>query len=329
MKSTRFAKIPVTIITGFLGAGKTTFLNHILTCKKQWKFAVIVNEYAELSIDDDLLVKTDEEMVGVFGGCLCCSFRADLVQSIKTLMDRRDRFNHIIVETTGLARPGPTAQTFLMEETVKGFTFLNNIITVVDAKNAELNMSIRPETQEQIAFANSIILNKMDLVSDPTKRSIEGRLRAMNPIADLYESRQADIDPDKLLNTGAFDLSQLLENNPDFPPSDENHEDHANYSDSMQSISFEIEGTLDPDRVIAWFRWLHFTYGPNLVRTKGILSMDDSNQQVIFQGVYTRFDCTHAQPWGNKPRKSRIVLIGKELNREEIENELLKCKTSN
>ena len=143
-----------------------------------------------------------------------------------------------------------------------------------------------------------------------------------------YLRQQAKIDPDKLLYTSAFDLSQLLKNNPDFLPSNENYEDHAHYSDSMQSISFEIEGNLDPDRVISWFQWLHFTYGPNLVRTKGILSMDDSDQQVIFHGVYTNFECTHAQPWGNKPRKSRIVLIGKELNREEIENELLKCKTS-
>src|SRR5258708_3635932 len=218
------SSIPVTVITGFLGAGKTTLLNRILTEKHGKRIAVIENEFGEIGVDHQLVIQSDEEIFELNNGCICCRVRGDLIRILAKLRQRRDKFDAVLIETTGLADPGPVAQTFFTDEEIKESFKLDGIVTVVDAKHVGLHFDDMREVREQIGFADVILLNKVDLVSPEDFVKLEARIRKMNPMAKIYRTQDAKIDIAKVLNVGGFDLKRALELEPDFLKAEEEHE---------------------------------------------------------------------------------------------------------
>src|SRR5580698_1962017 len=210
------SQIPVTVLTGYLGAGKTTLLNRILSEDHGKRYAVIVNEFGEIGIDNDLIVDTDEEVFEMNNGCVCCTVRGDLIRVVQGLMKRKGRFDAIIIETTGLADPGPVAQTFFVDDDVKAKSRLDSVTTVVDAKHVLLRLSDSKVVREQIAFADQIVLNKTDLVSEDDLRMIEGRIRRMNPLAPIHRAQRSNVPLDAILGKHSFDLSRIVELEPEF-----------------------------------------------------------------------------------------------------------------
>lgn len=207
---------PVTVLTGYLGAGKTTLLNRILTEDHGKKYAVIVNEFGEIGIDNDLLVESDEEVFEMNNGCICCTVRGDLIRVIEGLMKRRDRFDGIVIETTGLADPAPVAQTFFVDEDVAKKSRLDAVVTVVDAKHVKQRIEDSQEAVDQIAFADVILLNKTDLVDADELASVRRAIRSINRFAKIHETRNSSVPLDQILNRGAFDLARILELDPEF-----------------------------------------------------------------------------------------------------------------
>lgn len=209
-------KIPVTVLTGFLGSGKTTLLNRILTEKHGKRIAVIENEFGEIGIDHQLVIQSDEEIFEMNNGCLCCTVRGDLIRILGNLLKRRDRFDHVLIETTGLADPGPVTQTFFMDEDLKENFSLDGVVTVVDAKYILLHWEEAPEVKEQVAFADVILLNKTDLVPEKEVVALEKRIRSMNRLAKVYRTERSKIEIEKVMGLGGFDLERILEHEPDF-----------------------------------------------------------------------------------------------------------------
>ena len=227
------AQVPVTVLTGYLGAGKTTLLNRILSEQHGKKYAVIVNEFGELGVDNDLVVNADEEVFEMNNGCICCTVRGDLIRIIEGLMKRKDKFDGILVETTGLADPGPVAQTFFTDDDVKARTRLDAIVTVVDAKHFLGQLEQGDEAEEQVAFADVILLNKTDLVSADDLAKVEGKIKSINPYARIHRTQKSKIELAAILDKGAFDLKRILEFEPDFLEHGHDH-DHG---DEVASLS--------------------------------------------------------------------------------------------
>src|SRR5579863_7410768 len=231
------SKIPVTVLTGYLGAGKTTLLNRILSENHGHKYAVIVNEFGEIGIDNELVVGADEEIFEMNNGCICCTVRGDLIRIIEGLMKRKGKFDAIIVETTGLADPAPVAQTFFVDADVQEASKLDAVVTVADAKWLSERLKDAPEAKNQVAFADVILLNKSDLVSPEELREVEARIRAINPYAKLHKTVKCDVPLDAVLGRNAFDLDRILEIEPDFlkvedeldPAHKRDHHDHHNH----------------------------------------------------------------------------------------------------
>jgi len=341
------AKIPVTVLTGYLGAGKTTLLNRILSEPHGKKFAVIVNEFGEIGIDNELVVNADEEVFEMNNGCICCTVRGDLVRIIDGLMRRKGKFDAIIVETTGLADPAPVAQTFFMDEAVGAKTRLDAVVTVADAKWLSDRLKDAPEAKNQIAFADVILLNKTDLVAPEELRELEARIRGLNPYARLHRTERAKIDISEVLGRNAFDLDRILTIEPDFlQGEDHDHDHHHDHGDhdhgahhhhhgnglkhyhdeDMQSVALRTDKALNPDKFFPWIQDLVANDGPSILRCKGILSFKDDPERFVFQGVHMILDGDHQRPWRpDEVRDSRIVFIGRNLPEDKIRQGFESC----
>ncbi|WP_337183669.1 GTP-binding protein [Shinella sp.] len=359
--------IPVTVLTGYLGAGKTTLLNRILTDNHGKKYAVIVNEFGEIGIDNDLIVESDEEIYEMNNGCICCTVRGDLIRVVEGLMRRPGRFDAIIVETTGLADPVPVAQTFFMDDDVRQKTELDAVVALVDAKHLPLRLKDSREAEDQIAFADVVLVNKTDLVSPEELARVEATVRAINPSARIHRTTRSEIDLTKVLDQGAFNLERALENDPHFLDHDHpdhvcgpdcghdhhhhdhdhhhhdhdhdhghHHHDHDHHHHdhgvspihdvTVQSISLR-GGEMNPERFFPWIQKITQTDGPNILRLKGIIAFAGDDERYVVQGVHMIVEGDHQRAWKDgETRESRLVFIGRDLDREKIERTFKACE---
>lgn len=354
---TPVAPIPVTVLTGYLGAGKTTLLNRILSEPHGKRYAVIVNEFGEIGIDNDLIVESDEEIYEMNNGCVCCTVRGDLIRVVEGLMRRPGRFDAIIVETTGLADPVPVAQTFFMDEDVRAKTKLDAVVALVDALHLPARLKDSREAEDQIAFADVVILNKTDLVTPEQLEAIERTVRAINPSARIHRTERAAVPLDAVLDRGAFDLSRALDNDPHFldhdhpdhactPDCDHDHDHHhhdhghdhhghshhdhaapaAIHDSTIESISLR-GGPLNPKRFFPWIEKITQLDGPNILRLKGIIAFEDDADRYVIQGIHMIVEGDHQRAWKeDEKRESRIVFIGRDLDREKLERTFLACQ---
>jgi len=336
-------KIPVTVLTGYLGAGKTTLLNRILSEPHGRKYAVIVNEFGEIGIDNELIVGADEEVFEMNNGCICCTVRGDLIRIIEGLMKRKGKFDGIIVETTGLADPAPVAQTFFVDEDVREAARLDAVVTVADAKWLSQRLRDAPEAKNQIAFADVIVLNKTDLVTPAELREVEARIRAINPYATLHRATRCDVAIADVLERRAFDLDRILDIEPEFLEVDDHEHDHSHghdhhhdqdhghglkhyHDEDMQSISARLAGDVDPDKFMPWINRLTQERGLDILRCKGIVAFKGDPKRFVFQGVHMMLDGEPQREWkAGETRESKVVFIGRNLDEAAIRAGFLAC----
>jgi G3E family GTPase len=331
-------RTPVTVLTGFLGAGKTTLLNHILTAYHGQRIAVIENEFGEVGVDQDLVIGAEEEVFEMNNGCICCTVRGDLIRILGNLMKRKDKFDYILIETTGLADPGPVVQTFFFDEEIKEKVRLDGVVTVVDCKHVALHWGDR-EVKEQIAFADVVLLNKTDLVSATEVDLLERRIKVMNATTRVVRTRKAAADVNHLLNIQGFNLSRIEQIEPtaieeahhhDHEPGEECapdcnlHHEHR-HDESISSVGIEVEGDLKATRVNEWFADLMAARGPDLYRFKGVLSLKGDPNRFVFQGVHMTLDGTPGSPWAGSRRVNKLIFIGKDLDRQALEAGFRSC----
>ncbi|MFC5990587.1 CobW family GTP-binding protein [Limoniibacter endophyticus] len=358
-------QIPVTVLTGYLGTGKTTLLNRILSENHGKRYAVIVNEFGEIGIDNDLIVESDEEIYEMNNGCICCTVRGDLVRVVEGLMRRPGRFDAILVETTGLADPVPVAQTFFMDDDVKAKTRLDAVVAMVDAKHLPLRLKDSREAEDQIAFADVVVINKTDLVTEEELRKVEATVRAINPSARIHRTERAGIDLGEVLDRGAFDLKRVLEDDPHFldahdhdhdhdhvcgPDCDHDHHDHTHHhhehvcgpdcdhdhhhhaSDihdvTVKSVSLRA-GALAPNVFFPWIQQITQLHGPNILRLKGIIALANDPDRYVVQGVHMIIEGDHQRAWkDDEKRESRLVFIGRDLPVEKLKEGFEACQAT-
>jgi G3E family GTPase len=363
-------QIPVTVLTGYLGAGKTTLLNRILTEDHGRKYAVIVNEFGEIGIDNDLIVETDEEIYEMNNGCICCTVRGDLIRVVQNLMKRPGRFDAMIVETTGLADPAPVAQTFFMDDDVRAKSRLDSVVALADAKHLLLRLKDSPEAEDQIAFADVVLLNKTDLVDAEELAHVEAVIRQINPAARVFKTSRADVDLKEILEQGKFDLARTIENDPHFLDMDDSHEcgpdcdhdhhhheghahdhghqhtdecapdcghehkhDHSGHKGLDAKVHDTTIGTvslsggeMNSELFFPWIQKITQMDGPDILRLKGIIAFSDDPDRYVVQGIHMIIEGDHQRPWKeDEKRQSRLVFIGRNLDREKLERTFAAC----
>jgi G3E family GTPase len=313
---------PVTVLTGYLGSGKTTLLNRILSETHGKHYAVIVNEFGEVGIDNDLIVNADEEIFEMNNGCICCTVRGDLIHILAGLMRRSCSFDGILVETTGLADPAPVAQTFFVDDKVRRRTKLDAIVTVADAKHLLSEIDRAHEAQEQLAFADVVLLNKTDLVSAQELADVEARIAGINRYAMVHRTQRCNVDLDKVLGKDAFNLDRVLEFEPEFLNEAHEHE----HDDQIASLSLTTNQPMKPERFVSWIQDVTQRFGMDILRMKGIIAMQDDDQRFVIQGVHMLIEGDRQRPWKpNEKRESRLVFIGRDLPSELLKQEFEEC----
>jgi G3E family GTPase len=308
--------VPVTILTGFLGAGKTTLLNRILKEDHGHRIAVIENEFGEIGVDNDIIESSDEQIVEMNNGCICCTVRGDLIRILGDLKERRDqgalKFDRVIIETTGMADPGPVAQTFFTDEEIGGYYLLDSIITLVDAKHAEKQLDEFSEAQEQVGFADRVLMSKTDLVSEVDVKKLSERIRLMNPRAPIKKVHFGEMPLGEVLDIRGFNLNAILEVDPEFL-TDTHHEHH----DQVESFVFKSSKPFDGDKLEQFLSGMIQVYGPDLLRYKGVLWMKGNARRVVFQGVHMMMGGDLGKLWGKGEKKESVmVFIGKQLPKD-------------
>lgn len=303
--------IPTTVLTGFLGAGKTTLLNHILHNTTGEKIVVVVNEYGEVGIDGQLVVDTDDEVVELNNGCICCTVRSDLISALRNLLEAGHDIDRIVIETSGLADPAPVVQTFVLDEVLSKRMALDAIVTVVDTRHivTQLEQEI---AKEQICFADLLILNKVDLESEDTLRAVETKMRSLNPLARIVRARNCNVAPSELLDIGAFDLKRILTIEPDLL---DDHEHDHEHDESITCIALQDDTPLVPELFNKWLNTLVQDTGKDLFRLKGVMNFADEPRRFVCHGVHMTLDGRPGAVW--KPgehRNSQIVFIGRNLD---------------
>ncbi len=308
--------VPVTILTGFLGSGKTTLLNRILQEDHGHRIAVIENEFGEVGVDNDIIEKSDEQIVEMNNGCICCTVRGDLIRILGDLKEKRDKgalnFDRVVIETTGMADPGPVAQTFFTDEEIGGYYLLDSILTLVDAKHAEKQLDEFHEAQEQVGFADKVLMSKTDLVSEADVGRLVERIKRMNPRAPIKPVHFGNAPLDEVLDLRGFNLNAILEIDPEFLTSIA-HEHH----DEVESFVYRSEKPFDGDKLEQFLSGMIQVYGPDLLRYKGVLWMKGNARRVVFQGVHMMMGGDLGKPWAKGEKKaSTLVFIGKKLPRD-------------
>ena len=308
--------VPVTILTGFLGSGKTTLLNRILKEDHGQRIAVIENEFGESGVDSEIIEKSEEQIVEMNNGCICCTVRGDLIRILGALKEKRDqgalKFDRVVIETTGMADPGPVAQTFFTDEEIGNYYLLDSIITLVDAKHAPQQLDEFHEAQEQVGFADRILLSKTDLVSENDAAKLSSRLKRMNPRAPIKKVHFGNAPLSEVLDIRGFNLNAILELDPEFLTSIA-HEHH----DEVESFVFKSDKPFDGQKLENFLSGMIQMYGPDLLRYKGILWMKGKKERVVFQGVHMMMGGDMGKPWGKNEKKgSLLVFIGKKLPKD-------------
>jgi len=336
---TRNNKIPVTILTGFLGAGKTTLLNYILKENHGRKIAVIENEFGEVGIDGDLVLSSEtEEIYEMVNGCVCCTaeVREDLVRIVRELVARPVRLDHILIETSGLADPYPVAQSFFINDPIAEEVELDAIVTMVDAKHIARHLEdlqldgVDNQAVDQIVCADRIVINKVDLVSDDEVETLRGKIRGLNATAELVTSTHAQIDLTKILGIGAFESTQKLmeigaepehHDHPAHHPDEPDHE----HDPSVSSVGIAVDGAVDLMAFHRWISELRSSQADNLYRMKGVLAVANEDQRYVLQGVHSLVEFRASTAWGMEPRSSKIVFIGRDLDRAALNQGFAAC----
>lgn len=327
------AKVPVTVLTGFLGSGKTTLLNQLLAQGEAEGTAVIVNEFGEVGIDGQLVVGVDEDVIELNNGCICCTVRADLVTTIGRLLERPKPVSRILIETTGLADPAPVIQSFMLDEHLRARTELDALVTVVDARHNPLWLAMGEETEaaggenvarEQIAFADLLLLNKTDLVDEAALEDCESELRRINPLARIRRMRDGAVPAAEVLGIGAFDLKNALAIEPELL-SDVDHE----HDDAIASVAMRPEGDLDPTTFFKWLNGFVQAKGADILRIKGIVAFVGEARRYVFHGVHMTLDGRPGRPWRpGESRRGEIVFIGRNLDAQEIERGIARSRAA-
>jgi len=336
------SRIPITILTGFLGAGKTTLLNRILTENHGLRIAVIENEFGEIGIDHELVINSEEELFEMNNGCICCTVRGDLIRILGNLLRRRNQFDRILIETTGLADPGPVVQTFLADDEMQAKLAVDAVVTVVDAKHILLHLDDGHEAMEQVAFADVILLNKCDLVVPEELDALERRIRGVNALARIYRTTNCDIELPKVLEVGGFNLDHALEVDPHFLGEEEEHDHehdhecdetcehehhhhHHHHDEEVTSVGLRYEGDCDARKLNAWLSELLRTKGQDIFRTKGVFAVKGSVRRVVLQGVHMILNAADGGDWAGRPRRCSLVFIGRNLDRAALSEAFEKC----